>query len=172
MKRLNHSLALLTTLLMLAAPSYGQEHILSKINIQASPETVWQVLTQFEQYPQWSQFIQTISTADKKAIQVGNNLKVNIVPPNEDGMDFTPEVLVFNANEELRWKGDIAGMSFLFSGEHYFQLERTKNNHTTLTHGEEFHGWLLPLLWGTILENTPAGFENFNKAIKVKAESI
>ncbi|MEH6345383.1 MAG: SRPBCC domain-containing protein [Bermanella sp.] len=151
----------------------ASEEILSSIEIQASPESVWQVLTKFSDYPNWSQFIETISwekLQTAQALSVGQQLQIRVVPPNEDGMDFTPVVLVFNESTQLRWKGNIAGMSFLFSGEHYFKLERTAQNHTRLIHGEVFNGWLLPLLWSSILENTPAGFEAFNLALKTRVE--
>ena len=160
--------------LLFSATAHAEQAIVSQIDIEASPETVWSVLTDFDVYPQWSQFITLIATqpAGSEKPEVGKHLAITIIPPNEDGMDFSPELLVVNLNQELRWRGTIAGMNFLFSGEHYFQLKRTANNHTQLTHGEVFSGWLVPLLWGTISENTPAGFEAFNQAIKDRVESM
>lgn len=175
-----NTFATFTTIILLisaiAMPSSAQaeQAILSKIEIEASPEAVWSVLTDFGNYPQWSQFITAIAAQKKQQglPKVGEHLEITVIPPNEAGMDFSPEVLVMDPNQELRWRGSIAGMSFLFSGEHYFQLERTINNHTVLIHGEIFSGWLVPLLWGSLSENTPAGFEAYNQAIKSKVESM
>lgn len=140
----------------------------TELVINASPETVWAVLTDLEAYPQWSSFIETI----EGGLVEGKRLKVMIVPPNEKGMVFKPELLDVKANALLRWKGDIAGLTFLFSGAHYFKLTPTANNSTIFEQGEVFEGWLLPLLWKKLQKNTPEGFENFNKALKQRAESL
>lgn len=165
--------------LMMFASAHAEQKIFSQIEIQASPERVWSVLTDFEAYPQWSQFITSIATESVATEsmhtpipEVGNHLSITVVPPNEEGMDFTPELLVVEKNKELRWRGNIAGLDFLFSGEHYFKLIHIEDHQTLLVHGEVFDGWLVPLLWESISKNTPAGFEAFNVAIKRRAESI
>ncbi len=162
------------SLLALSASAQAEQTILSRIEIEASPEAVWSVLTNFNNYPQWSQFITAIATQkqDQSLPKVGEQLEITVIPPNEEGMDFSPEVLVMNPNQELRWKGTIGGMDFLFAGEHYFQLERSANNHTLLTHGEVFSGWLVPLLWESLAKNTPAGFKAYNLALKSRVESL
>jgi len=165
---------IITTTLVFTASVQAEQTILSHVEIEASPEAVWSILTDFDNYPQWSQFITSIAIqAENQTLpRVGEQLDITVIPPNEAGMDFSPELLVVKPNQELRWRGTIGGMNFLFSGEHYFQLKRTANNQTVLTHGEVFSGWLVPLLWGSISENTPAGFEAYNQAIKSKVESM
>ncbi len=154
--------------------AHASEELQSRVEINASPNVVWQVLTDFNNYPNWSQFIQQIAAENKgdKATGQGEYLQITVKLPNEKPMDFSPRVLVFDESKELRWKGNIAGMDFLFSGEHYFKLEKTANNKTLLIHGELFDGLLLPLLKDRLFENTPAGFEQFNLAIKKQSESI
>ena len=151
----------------------AERQIQSQIKINASPEHVWSVLIDFKNYPQWSKFITTIGMQSKSASlpEVGKKLQVFIVPPNEDGMKFNPKIIKLSQTEELRWKGNVGGMSFLFAGEHYFQLASTEDNGTILTHGEDFSGLMLPLLWGKISKNTPAGFIEFNESIKHRAEA-
>ncbi len=167
-----YALLLASALLTASTSSIAQQHIATHIKIQAEPHAVWAVLTQFKKYPNWSAFIETINTIDGQPPQVGSQLSVSIAPPTEGVMVFTPELLKYDVNKELRWRGNVAGMDILFAGEHYFKLTKTADQHTLLTHGEVFSGWLLPLLWGSISNNTPQGFNDFNKAIKQQAELI
>ncbi len=157
-----------------ATPVHASEELVSQIEINASPEVVWQVLIDFNNYPNWSQFVLYIAPENKdvKTVNKGEYLNITVQSPNEDPMDFNPEVLVFDDVKELRWRGNIGGMDFIFSGEHYFKLEKTAHNKTLLIHGELFNGLLLPLLKERLFENTPAGFEQFNQAIKKQSESI
>lgn len=38
-------------------------------------------------------------------------------------MTFAPKLIKFDTNQEMHWIG-ILGVSWLFSGEHYFKLEK------------------------------------------------
>lgn len=167
-------LGLCLGLVLASTTTHASKELQSSIEINASPAEVWQVLTDFKNYPHWSQFVQKIAREkkDAKTVKEGEYLQITVKSPNEEPMDFNPQVLVYDEAKELRWKGNIAGMNFLFSGEHYFMLEQTANNKTLLIHGELFDGMLLPLLKERLFENTPAGFELFNLAIKRQAESI
>ena len=60
----------------------------TEIEIDASPEDVWRVLTDFDKYPEWNSFIKSASGE----ITVGEKLQVYIEPPNKKGMTFRPTV--------------------------------------------------------------------------------
>lgn len=141
-------------------------HIETEILINASPEKVWVVLTDFEQYPKWNPFIKSIE--GEKA--VGRRLKVFIQPPDGGGMTFKPEVLAFEANKEFRWKGKLF-LKGIFDGEHYFRLSDAGNGATRFVHGEKFSGFLVPLMGGT-LDKTKVGFELMNEALKRECEKV
>lgn len=142
------------------------QHIETEILINAVPEKVWAVLTDFERHPTWNPFIKSLE--GEKV--VGRQLKVSIQPPGGGGMTFKPEVLAFEVNKEFRWKGKLL-FKGIFDGEHYFRLVDTGNGATRFIHGEKFSGFLVSLLGGT-LDKTKAGFELMNEALKRECEQV
>ncbi|WP_299705874.1 SRPBCC domain-containing protein [uncultured Pontibacter sp.] len=142
------------------------QHIETEILINAQPEKVWAVLTDFEKHPTWNPFIKSIE-GEKS---VGKQLKVFIQPPNGGGMTFKPVVLTYDVNKEFRWKGKL-GISGIFDGEHYFQLIDMGENTTKFIHGEKFSGILVSLMGGA-LNKTKEGFQLMNEALKRECERM
>jgi hypothetical protein len=85
-------------MLVAANTSITQRTIQTEVTINATASKVWQVLTDFEAYPQWNPFIRQIDGA----IQPGQQL---IIELNLSGrtMTFNPTVLVMHP------KGSCAG---------------------------------------------------------------
>jgi len=134
------------------------------LDIAAPVERVWQVLTDFVSYPQWSRFILAIEGEPRPGARLSARL--------DDGggaMQISPQVLMCKEHDELRWRG-VLGASFLFSGEHYFRLQALPGGRTRLIHGEVFGGVLVPLLWQRLNTRTRQGFEDFNAALRARAE--
>ncbi len=138
----------------------------TSIMIERSPEQVWAAIAETDQYANWSPFIKSV----QGELKVGEQLEVLIVPEGENGMKFTPEVLVADTNRELRWIGKL-GVHGVFDGEHYFILERLDDNRTRLFHGEEFSGLLAPILWSLIEDSTLKGFTSHNQSLKTLLEN-
>lgn len=136
--------------------------------IEAKPETVWQVLTDFYSYSQWSRFITRIEGDPVK----GGRLNVVMKDGSGKNQSFKPVVLVSEPEREFRWKGKLKGMGWLFSGEHFFIIEKIDEERTKFVHGELFTGFLVPMLWKSLNTDTRQGFLEFNKSIKKKAESL
>jgi len=135
--------------------------------IDARPEVVWKILTEFYDFPGWSKFIRSIS-GEARSVE---NLEV--IMQNGSGKDtrFKPTVLISEPEKEFRWKGKFKGMGWLFSGEHYFLMEALSDQRTRFVHGEKFGGALIPILWRSLNTDTRRGFMDFNKALKRRAES-
>jgi hypothetical protein len=134
------------------------------IEIDATPERIWQVLTDFEDHPRWNPFIQSIE-GEKVP---GRKIAVFIKPPGSNGMVFRPVILKFNPCREFRWKGKL-GITGIFDGEHYFILEPISDSQTRFIHGEQFSGILVKLM-GNTLEKTREGFTLMNDALKQESE--
>lgn len=135
------------------------------VDIAAPVERVWRVLTDFASFPQWSRFILAIDGEPRAGARLSARL--------DDGggaMLIRPEVLACEQGVELRWRG-VLGAGFLFSGEHHFRLEALPGGGTRLNHGEVFGGLLVPLLWKRLDTRTRAGFEDFNAALRARAEA-
>lgn len=136
--------------------------ITTSIQIHAKPEKVWQILTDFVNYPNWNPFITSIQG---EAV-VGNNITVRIEPPNGKAMTFKPVILERIENKKLTWLGKLL-FKGLFDGKHSFELLDNADGTTTLLHAEEFSGILVGML---NLENTEKGFFAMNNQLKYLAE--
>jgi len=136
----------------------------TEIFINASPETVWSVLTGFENHPHWNPFIKSI----KGEKIVGKSITVSIKPPDGSGMTFKPVILKFEPNKEFRWKGKL-GIKGIFDGEHYFILDKISDNQTKFIHGENFSGVLVRIM-GKALNKTKEGFNLMNESLKKECE--
>lgn len=140
------------------------KQIKTEIVIDSDISTVWNVLVDFENYPNWNPFIKSIH--GEKSI--GETLTVAIKPPDGNGMTFRPVILKYEPNKEFRWKGKL-GITGIFDGEHFFILERINENQTKFIHGENFSGILVALMGGA-LDKTKKGFELMNQALKNECE--
>ena len=136
----------------------------AELEIEASGEHVWRVLTDFAAYPEWNPFIPRINGE----IRPGGRLEVRLQPPGAKGMTFRPTVLKAEANRELRWRGRL-WLPGLFDGEHAFTIEPSAANRVRFTQSETFTGLLVPLVSRT-LEATRRGFEEMNQALKRRVE--
>lgn len=139
--------------------------IKTTIVINASPEQVWEKLTNFEEYPNWNPFIKSI----KGKVAVGSTITVRIEPPEAKGMTFKPKVLVYETNKEIRWLGHLL-FPGLFDGEHKLELIDNKNGTTTFEQSEKFSGILVFLFQKMLDKNTKNGFILMNQKLKEQAE--
>ena len=140
------------------------KQIETEILINADIETVWRVLTDFQNHVKWNPFIRSI----KGEKVVGKAITVSIKPPGGNGMTFKPVVLKFNPHKEFRWKGKFV-VKGIFDGEHYFILEKVSDTQTKFIHGEIFGGVLVRMM-GDVLNKTRNGFDLMNMALKEECE--
>ena len=137
----------------------------TEIEIQASGARVWQILTDFEHFPEWNPFIRW---AKGRAI-AGTRLEVRIQPSGTNGTTFKPVVLRAEPNQELRWLGRLI-LPGIFDGEHIFSIQPLDEQHVRFTQREIYTGWLVPLLAHGLDTDTRRGFEEMNQALKLRAE--
>lgn len=133
----------------------------TEILISADPQKVWSVLTDFESYPNWNPFVKSLTGK----VREGNKIKV-VLP----GMKFKPTVLKFKTAKEFRCIGHLL-FKGLFDGEHSFVLIDNKDGTTTLKHGEQFSGILVPFFKKKLDTDTKDGFVQMNVALKKRAEN-
>jgi hypothetical protein len=137
--------------------------IQTEIEINAPPEEVWRVLTDFAAYPEWNPLVRSASGE----LREGGRLEIFVQVPEGPGRKFTPEVLRAEPARELRWIGRLP--LNLFNGEHIFRLEPGGPGRTLFRHGERFSGLLIPFMGGTI-RKTHRGYLLMNEALKARAE--
>ena len=140
-------------------------HLDTSINIAASTERVWDILTDFPAYAAWNPFITAISGP----LEAGAVLTVQLTLPGKPVMSFKPLLKVVDRPRELRWAGQVLAPG-LFDGEHAFEIERLEEGRCRLRHAEVFSGVLVPLFIPALQDATRGGFEEMNQALKRRAE--
>lgn len=138
------------------------KEIKTEIIINASPEKVWEVLTDFESYESWNPFVSKLVGE----VKVGNTIEVSL-----PGMKFKPEVLAFVKNKEFRWLGHLL-VKGLFDGEHCFEILDNNNGSVTFVHSEKFNGCLVFLFKNMLDTKTKSGFISMNKKLKERCEQM
>ncbi len=138
------------------------KEIRTEITIQASPEKVWNILTDFNAYPAWNPFITSLTGKAEK----GSKLTVKIKPTDGKAMTFKPSVLTAKKNQELSWLGSLF-FKGLFDGEHKFELIDHGNGTVTFIQSEQFKGIFVGIF---NTEKTESGFHAMNRKLKEEAE--
>lgn len=131
------------------------------VEIYASPETIWGILTDGEAYTTWDPGMVSL----KGQIAPGNPLEIRTrVAPDQV---FKPTVSEFEPNRRMVWS---SGMPLgLFKGERTFTLEPLGEKHVKFSMQEVFSGLLQPLF---PIPDLTATFEAFSAALKQRAESM
>ena len=143
----------------------NSKDVRTEIDIRASDERVWQILTDFPNFVKWNPFITKISGDLKKDAR----LKVHIQPQGERGMTFKPVILNVEPKRELHWIGRLA-VPGLFSGEHIFTIEPLGKNNVRFIHREIFTALFVLIYAGNFDSKIRHGFEEMNQALKAQAE--
>jgi hypothetical protein len=133
----------------------------TSIDISATPEAVWSVLSDFNAYEKWNPFLKYI----KGNVRKGNRIKINA-----GGMKFKPWVLEYREKEEIRWLGSLFFRG-LFDGEHILRIENHHNGTVTFRQEEHFSGILVGLFAKKLDTETRTGFEQMNKRLKERSEN-
>jgi hypothetical protein len=141
------------------------KEIHTEIEINSSAARVWHVLIDCAAYPEWNPFVRRL----EGELRVGARPRVTIQPPAGKAMTFRPIVLTAEANCELRWLGHL-WVPGLFDGEHAFAIEPLGEQRVRFIQRERFHGLLVPILAKMLDRDVRRGFEEMNRALKLRSE--
>lgn len=136
----------------------------TEIEIQATPDKVWQVLTSLDKYPEWNPFIHH---AIGKA-KVGEKVDITFRSGSKD-MTLHCTVIKAEPNRELSWKYHVI-LPSLWSGVHSFTIEPIGDDRVRFIDKEIFTGLLIPLQVKDIDTNSRHDFSEMDKALKIRAE--
>jgi hypothetical protein len=139
--------------------------IATTIEIPASPERVWQILSDTPRYPEWNPFI----VALRGELASGREIKFHFRIPPAPRLPGRATVLKATPGAELRWAGRIIG-SWLFRAEHYHLLTPAEGQRTRLEHGELFSGMLAQLTWPLLRFFAAPVYDRFNQALLERVE--
>ncbi len=133
----------------------------AEININASPEDVWQILTDGDAYPQWDPGMDRI----EGAFALGE--KISFYTKLSPDRAFPVTITAFEPSQQMVLTGGMpAG---LFKSERTHTLASEGNGGTKFTTREIFSGPLLPL-FGRSIPDLTENFEAFANGLKARAE--
>jgi hypothetical protein len=143
-----------------------QHDLRTEIDIDASPETVWEILTDFDSYAEWNPFI--VSSTGNPVL--GERLTNRMQPPGGKATTFKPTVTEVEPNQAFEWLGRL-GVPGVFDGRHRFELSEAEAGGTRLVHSETMSGVLVPFMRKSLDTTTLSGFRAMNDALKARAEA-
>ena len=130
--------------------------------IEASPETIWTILTDAAGYPEWDPGVDRIEG------RIAPGEKITAFTNLSPGRAFPVKVSEFVPGQRMTWTG---GMPLgLFKGERTFTLVLQDHSAVEFTVREVFSGPLLPLI-GRSIPDLTSSFEQFAAGLKKRAES-
>ncbi|MCA9917076.1 MAG: SRPBCC domain-containing protein [Anaerolineales bacterium] len=131
-------------------------------NIAASPEIIWQLLTDASSYPEWDPGMVRLEGT------VAPGQKITAYTKLSPDRAFPVTVTNFVPNQTMTWTG---GMPLgLFKGERTFMLAPQADGTTQFTTREQFSGLLLPII-GRTIPDLSESFQNFAQGLKKRAEN-
>lgn len=139
--------------------------IRTETRIHASAEEVWKQLTDFDSYRRWNPFIRISGKPER-----GERLKVELQVEGQT-VAFRPVVVAAEPGRELRWAGRLPAPA-LVEGEHGFVIEPLEAGWVRLEHRGTFNGLLVPLFSSWFAGSLRLGFEQMNRALKIRAEQM
>lgn len=141
-----------------------RHEIHSEIEIAASARKLWEVLTDFEHYPDWNPLFKSVRTE----FAVGRPVHVTERMPNGKRVSFTSRWAQIDPGRHCCWEGKFM-VPFLWHGFHSFKLTELGPGRTLFTHRETYTGLLSKSLG---LETLKPAFDAMNVALKVRAERL
>ena len=138
------------------------KEVRTEIEIGASPEKVWGILTDFANYEQWNPFI--IKAAGRA--EQGSTIEIHIKTPAGKKREYHPKITKAERSRELRWMGK----SWVLNGEHIFVIEQLEQKRVRLIHREAFDGLLTSFFGKSLDTDIKQGLEEMNRALKEQAE--
>jgi hypothetical protein len=129
--------------------------------IQASPETIWAILTDAPGFQVWDSGIERVDG------RIAPGEKITVRSKANPGRAFPVTVTEFTPGQRMTWSG---GMPLgLFKGVRTFVLAPGTDGSTRFTMREEYSGPLLPLIWRSMPDLGPS-FRQFADGLKRRAE--
>jgi hypothetical protein len=138
----------------------------TEIAINATAERVWQVLMDFDSYPDWNPYIRKL----KGDTAPGAKLEVRMDISGSREMNLKTRVSTAQAGREFGWSGRVL-LPGIFDAEHVFIIEPIEEKSVRFVQREQFTGMLAPLILRRMEEGLRQSFNDMNQALKERAES-
>jgi hypothetical protein len=134
----------------------------SRVVVNASAQTVWKVLTDFESYSRWNPYMIQAS-GDPRA---GASLALRLQPPGGEAKSVEPDVLIVKEGRKLRWQYRTL-LPGLADREYEAIIEPAGDGQVRVVQRARFEGVLAPFV---DLAREEIGLDLMAEALKKQAE--
>lgn len=131
-----------------------------RCTIHASPQRVWGLLTNAQDFPRWNSTVTRISGT----IALGERLALEV--PAAPTRTFEPKVTKLEPGHAMEWSD---GMAPMFKGVRTFTLTAKSDGAVEFTMREVFSGIMLPMIKRSLPDFGPS-FETYAADLKREAE--
>ena len=138
------------------------------VDIEATPERVWQVLTDLPAYAEWNPFV----TAAEGTVAVGSRLSLTLLPVNAlVPPTLRPTVLKVVPGQRLRIRGRMhrLGLPGLLDADHTMTIT-PRDGGVRLWQDSHIRGLLSSLMIGSLDRHRLSSFHAMNEALKDRSE--
>jgi hypothetical protein len=144
-----------------------ENEVQRETRIDATPDQVWAVLSDFGAYDQWNPAFVSV----EGVAEAGTRLDIRFKLKGDRSIRMRPTVLSAEPGRELRWLGRLF-VPGLFDGEHRFEIHEEAPGRVRFVQHERFRGVLVPFLRRLIEVDTAAMFERVNAALVERVAAI
>ncbi len=142
--------------------------VFTEIEINASPEEVWSVLTDWEKLEEWSSSFVGISVDN---MVKGDSFNVYFKNPITGGrLEFERVCTEYEEGKQFSWSGELT--SHGFTDNHKFIVEPTESGTTLFKQEDGIHGTHSKLVNMITKPHMKSMYEQFDKQLKSRVESI
>jgi hypothetical protein len=138
----------------------------SEVEINASAEEVWGILTNLDQYCEWNPLLYR----GKGKVELGETVEVAARTATKD-MTFVCKVVKVEPFREFAWTFHVFH-PFLFRAKHIFQIEPINEEKVKFIDREQFQGLLLPLQAKDLETNGLDAMLGMGAALKAKFGTV
>ena len=140
-----------------------EAHVFTSIVIDATPNQVWSVLTDFESYPDWSSTFQGLEG------DITNGGQISAIFPNgQGGFIAFPHELIYNEGISYGWSDPV----LIFPGivdNHFYTVEFC-GSQTNFVQTDEFTGNNVNVPAAVLANIVLADYQTFNQELKAEVE--
>ena len=140
---------------------FGKKSVHSKISINATPNQVWEVITNTAQYNEWN----TVMNLLEGNIKEGNLVKYRFTQEEGKHYDIPSQVKKMIPSSLLNQGGGMVG---IITFDHKYILKEEKGKTELVIH-EDYRGIFVPF-WNP--EPVQKAYDRLNKDIKNRVESL
>ncbi len=140
--------------------------IKTEIEINASPEKVWDIISDVERWHEWSP---TINASEGKA-KTGSTVDITMMSKEagKDGPKYSPKIIQMDELKYFHWRAHMMA-GFIFTNDKIIEIEKTDAG-TKVIHTETFKGLMAAAMKGQMAKGVPPMLNMMNKALKELAE--